>query len=71
MLEEEAGEGAGGVEEGMVVDEGQTLLAEEGVGVSSVAEGVEEEMGGEDFGDDAEQDAVMEDEEEVAIGDDA
>lgn len=71
MLEEEAGEGAGGVEEGMVVDEGQTLLAEEGVGVSSVAEGVEEEMGGEDFGDDAEQDAGMEDEEEVAIGDDA
>jgi len=55
----------------MVVDEGQTLLAEEGVGVSSVAEGVEEEMGGEDFGDDAEQDAGMEDEEEVAIGDDA
>ena len=71
MLEEEAGEGAGGVEEGMVVDEGQTLLAEEGVVVSSVAEGVEEEMGGEDFGDDAEQDAGMEDEEEVAIGDDA
>ena len=71
MLEEEAGEGAGGVEEGMVVDEGQTLLAEEGVGVSSVADGVEEEMGGEDFGDDAEQDAGMEDEEEVAIGDDA
>ena len=30
MLEEEAGDGAGVVEEGMVVDEGQTLLAEQG-----------------------------------------
>ena len=30
MLEGAAGEGAGGVEDGMVVDEGRTLLAEAG-----------------------------------------
>jgi len=67
MLEEEAGEGAGG-EEGGVADEVETLVGEEVVGVESVAEGVEEEMGGEDFGEEGEQDAGMQDEEGV-LGD--
>ena len=69
MLEDDAGEGEGG-EEGGVTDEVETLVGEEVVGVGSVAEGLEEEMGGEDFGEEGEQDAGMQDEEGV-LGEEA
>ena len=69
MLEDDAGEGAGG-EEGGVADEVETLVGEEVVGLGSVAEGVEEEMGGEDFGEEGEQESGMQDEEGV-LGEEA
>lgn len=64
MLEEDAGEDAGG-EEGGLADEVEALVGEEGVGVGSI-EGVEEE----DFGEEGEQDAGIQDD-QSALGEES